>query len=245
MPEPKIKCDHCGSYHQKRELKCPKCSYVSFPHLYKYVPFNQYSLAILINKEVWFSKAIDVNDPFEFIFRLTKMEMFGQPVNKESLEIARKQAMELGVFCLSDVKDDILMWSHYAEKHTGFCIEFERNDQNYFKPDTCIPIIYPEDNEILLIDNDALETHETFSKIATTKSKHWTYENEWRIVSKEIGGKTHPLPGDISGIIFGCRMSAKDRDTIINILNDQINYYEAIESDSEYKLNIKVLGVLK
>lgn len=35
------------------------------------------------------------------------------------------------VVCLSEVKDSMLMWSHYAQNHTGFCIEyeFETNDK--------------------------------------------------------------------------------------------------------------------
>ena len=31
---------------------------------------------------------------------------------------------ERGVCCFSEKKDDILMWSHYADGHKGFCLEF-------------------------------------------------------------------------------------------------------------------------
>jgi len=30
---------------------------------------------------------------------------------------------EMGVFCRSEVRDQILMWAHYSESHTGFCLE--------------------------------------------------------------------------------------------------------------------------
>jgi len=29
------------------------------------------------------------------------------------------------VVCLNEKKDNILMWSHYAKNHTGFCIEYD------------------------------------------------------------------------------------------------------------------------
>ena len=31
----------------------------------------------------------------------------------------------IGVACLTEVPDSILMWSHYAQNHTGYCIGFD------------------------------------------------------------------------------------------------------------------------
>lgn len=28
----------------------------------------------------------------------------------------------LGVYCLSEVRDDLLMWAHYSASHSGFCV---------------------------------------------------------------------------------------------------------------------------
>jgi hypothetical protein len=33
--------------------------------------------------------------------------------------------IKIGVYCLSAINDDILMWSHYAEGHRGMCLEFD------------------------------------------------------------------------------------------------------------------------
>ncbi len=41
---------------------------------------------------------------------------------ERSVERLRKQ---MGIFCMTSKRDDILMWSHYAEAHTGFCLEFK------------------------------------------------------------------------------------------------------------------------
>ena len=48
------------------------------------------------------------------------------------------------VVCLSEVYDSMLMWSHYAQNHTGYCIEydFEENDMFYRH---LYPVIYTKD----------------------------------------------------------------------------------------------------
>lgn len=35
-----------------------------------------------------------------------------------------KVMKEFGIYCLSEVSDEILMWSHYADNHKGICIGF-------------------------------------------------------------------------------------------------------------------------
>ena len=36
------------------------------------------------------------------------------------------------VVCLSEVYDSMLMWSHYAQNHTGFCIEYDFEEKDMF-----------------------------------------------------------------------------------------------------------------
>jgi len=49
------------------------------------------------------------------------------------LEDAAKKTLkevtkDVGIFCLSEKKDDILMWAHYSYGHKGFCIEFKATE---------------------------------------------------------------------------------------------------------------------
>lgn len=76
-------------------------------HLYKYYPFNEYSLSVLTNKKVWFSKPARLNDPFDididFIylispsnFRFMIKVLKGQNgVPKERLEELNKLEKEI------------------------------------------------------------------------------------------------------------------------------------------------------
>ncbi|MCK4783807.1 MAG: DUF2971 domain-containing protein, partial [Desulfobacteraceae bacterium] len=60
-------------------------------------------------------------------------------VLKEALETSRDRdriRKMLGVYCCSEKRDNILMWAHYAKQHTGFCLEFDI-DNDFFRPITC------------------------------------------------------------------------------------------------------------
>jgi len=90
-----------------------------------------------------------------------------------------------GIFSTSKRKEDILMWSHYSNGHTGFCIEFDRSDDNFLCDATAVN--YPDGDDFPYI-NYWIGSNEDqineLKKIIFTKSKHWAYEEEWRIVEK-------------------------------------------------------------
>lgn len=48
------------------------------------------------------------------------------------------------VVCLSEVYNSMLMWSHYAQNHKGFCIEYEFDESNTFYKHLH-PIIYTKE----------------------------------------------------------------------------------------------------
>src|SRR5206468_192987 len=51
-------------------------------------------------------------------------------------EIERRYAFwvrgQIGVYCVSAVQDDILVWSHYGQNHEGVCLIFEA-DRDVFR----------------------------------------------------------------------------------------------------------------
>lgn len=40
-------------------------------------------------------------------------------------EIIADSLAGIGIYCLSERQDSVLMWSHYARNHTGYCMQFE------------------------------------------------------------------------------------------------------------------------
>ena len=48
----------------------------------------------------------------------------------------------IGILCLSARSDSVLMWSHYADKHRGICLEFQHLDQQKMPP---LKVVYSND----------------------------------------------------------------------------------------------------
>jgi hypothetical protein len=91
--------------------------------------------------------------------------------------------LNVGVLCLSEVRDSILMWGHYTDNHQGFVVGFDsdhpffsrrRRDMDEFG--FLRRVNYSSQRpQVMLTDT---ESPVWFS----TKSEHWSYEKEWRIV---------------------------------------------------------------
>jgi len=94
----------------------------------------------------------------------------------------------LGILSLSERNDSILMWSHYANSHKGFCIGFGNNLD--VKVSDVREVIYAEvRNTKFLFDflTNSDPTLENFEEALRreyflTKYIDWKYEKEWRIV---------------------------------------------------------------
>ena len=154
-------------------------------------------------------------------------------------EKLREYLKNSGVFCMSELNDNILMWSHYSDCHRGFCVEFVRSSQNLLgNIETTNPVIYSCNYPSPSPFSDEGRRH-IFDDLFLTKSTDWVYENEWRLINEE-GDIALPLPGDISAIIFGLKMPSQNKATIKNILSDNPNiiYRQAEKVANSFKLKI-------
>jgi hypothetical protein len=89
----------------------------------------------------------------------------------------------VGILCLSEVRDSLLMWGHYTNNHEGFVVGFDsehpffakrRSDKDEFG--FLRPVQYRARRpQVTLTDT---ESPDWFS----TKPEQWSYEKEWRIV---------------------------------------------------------------
>ena len=114
---------------------------------------------------------------------------------------------QVGVLCLSEVHDDILMWSHYADCHRGICLIFDTNF-NFFAH--AQPVRYqlerPRVNPI------AQSTEQMLDNAIFTKSRAWAYEKEWRILHYRQGvGERKSPPTSLKAVILGVALSGSDR----------------------------------
>lgn len=238
MPEPSIPCRSrlCNKEFPKRLLHCPACGTVGIEKLYRYLSYDDRTIAIFRDRQIYFPAAHKLNDPFEFQFHLKTSTVHGVAINPTSLKDAKEQMKNYGVLALSEVNDNILMWSHYADKHRGICIEFERTDTNELgNYDHCLPVLYQQ--ELPSFNPLELEDSKAVTQALSTKGEYWKYEREWRILTYE-SNKHFPLPGNITAVIFGLNMPQKHRDAILSLLGHTVKYFKASLSSRYFALDI-------
>lgn len=149
---------------------------------------------------------------------------------------------QIGVFCMSEVKDQILMWSHYSEGHTGFCLEFRATFTTPFFG-RAQKIIYSEEYPSM----NFFKTPKDAQMEATllTKANLWSYEKEWRIIEYIKGAGTYSFPPELlTGVIIGCQMSDANKTKIINWAknrNPKPVIYKAEVKKREFGLEIEPL----
>lgn len=129
-----------------------------------------------------------------------------------SNNVLRTLKDDIGVLCLSEINDDILMWSHYSQGHTGFCLEFSYSPKEYFFG-RALKVNYKLDYP--LVNFFISTSEERFKEMIFTKARFWEYEKEWRIVEYDYGRGAYGFPKELlTGITFGCQMSDENKKKI-------------------------------
>ena len=171
---------------------------------------------------------------------------------------------EIGILCLTEKRDNLLMWAHYASNHSGFVVQFD-TESSYFdqrkKTDEIRghlrKVRYAKKQPELVLMDRNLSQEQTIDRwvddIFFVKSKHWEYEQEWRMamtlrdcqrVIQRGSHKIHlfPFPKDsVRALILGCKISKEDKDFIIKIVEQDADYshVEIIQAkidDKKYRL---------
>lgn len=162
------------------------------------------------------------------------------PVFEEGLKAGSDQILaKIGICSLSSVPDDILMWSHYAQSHEGFCIKLVDDVTDKFIA-RAQKVSYSEDYPIVnpIIDDDL----DRMKKSLLTKAKQWEYENEWRKIDYELGPGIKRFPPHLLvGVIFGCRMSEDHQRLIRDWCKNRqpsVSFYQARQASLTYALDI-------
>lgn len=205
---------------------------ISVDTIYKYSRFNDGIDKILINQSLKFSNPTTYNDPFDCNEKLLNIaysdKLVDQTIAKIGLGLSRQQRRELKrewsnpanfhkimrevrqeykLACFSETNDEVLMWSHYAESHSGICIGFNF-PYHYESKFILCSVKYL--NEILPIDAQTDKLRIILYWL-TTKSIAWSFEKEIRAITKAQIVGDHEFvnydPKYIKEIIFGCKVS--------------------------------------
>lgn len=146
----------------------------------------------------------------------------------QQMSLRMKELFLIGCLC-TDYKNK-LMWSHYADSHKGFCIEYDYGMIDIDAQTTLpLPVIYSDERPLIswkaALDNTPENLEEAvvqFTKGLLTKDSIWSYENEWRILVKTTEVSDLPMPL-ISCVYLGASISDDNRNAILKIAKEK-NY---------------------
>lgn len=147
-----------------------------------------------------------------------------------------------GITCFSEKWDSILMWTHYADNHRGYCIGF---DEKMLRISQLFDKIKRVEYSQNYPELDPLNKHKKIDELKYfVKSLDWEYEKEVRLLNLYLDYKT-PEPNRIitldnkfiKEVIIGLNTSKKDREEIISIARDKNIYiWQTIKAEFEFKI---------
>lgn len=145
-----------------------------------------------------------------------------------------------GVSCFSEVCDELLMWAHYADKYSGFCLEFDTNNDLFAKAKK---VIYVEDiPKLNVLSVYGKGRRSDVLKQFCTKSKSWEYEREWRCIHNDAGtAYTYPVEA-LTGVYFGPNINPEMIEIICLILqgqNKHVRFWKGERSETTFKVEFK------
>ena len=240
--------------------------------IYIYCPFDK-AKCILQHRGFSLKSRKDFNDPFdgEFIPQWPDdkalcqriKEMHGENAPKSELDARCQEALankekypdgdvpgltkfvdNIGIVCFSEIRDSILMWAHYADKHEGVCIGFYpeimfKFFQEFFQGKG----IQCELGRVCYSDNfPCWEPGETRNNPLFSKAFDWKYEKEWRFIATDCAEIFLRFPQRIfSSVIFGANILEEKKNRIIKIIHAEgydIEWWKAKMMPQKYGLEI-------
>lgn len=200
--------------------------------LFRYVPCNIEFLKVLFQKdELFLPSPSQFNDPFDCGFD----------------EDIRLTFIEAAMGCFSSENNNILLFSHYADKHKGICFGIDPirmvesiSELNESASAHIRPIWY-----FKKLPN--LDFDESKALFATCKDIVWEYEKEYRLFI-EYKSSIRLMPSmhyrfskdAIKSVTFGCNTADSDIAEIKKLTshNENIQYFRAYRRSNKFGIEL-------
>ncbi len=175
-------------------------------------------------------------------------EMF-QRIGAEAISsTVERFGKERGITCFSEINNDLLMWGHYGGKYKGFCLEFSTDHLPFSQADQVKYVDRVPDASVIpyLIGSD-LEATNAAKDFYLIKSKSWLYEQEWRIVHKNVDTLYHYEAEALTGVYFGPEITGEALEIIALILrgqNPSVKLFRGKRSKSDFKVEFTGIGYI-
>jgi hypothetical protein len=218
--------------------------YDCFPGLIDFDKMPDDYIKYLINKYDSHLNRRERRDKIKFNIKKSKNGLI-ESLKNDHIDMERNSR---GITCFSKQKDNLLMWSQYADSHRGMCIGFNLErlyrslKDNRYKETALLEVIYTND----LISNNYFEdSYKAVIDWLRTKSDSWKYEDEVRVMfSPIIFDKTNIKfvafdKNVIEEIYFGSKILNQNEETITKMIENsfpKVNMFKMRLSTNEFKL---------
>lgn len=213
---------------------------------------------ILNNRRIKICSVSCANDPFDFqvSFDRTTSQSYVRGFRNAFKRLKEK----FGIVCFSENVDNVLMWSHYADKHQGLVLGLDLDDNMLTQVDylPIAPRIIPNHGKCKAC---SYRYTSVMHSVMRSKAIDWAYEKEWRLIlnysevqniqadTSEDGAvstRYYLLPPDsIQTLYIGVRCELKLAD-VFSLLHkyglDQVGVYKMEQSFDGYSLSESCLG---
>jgi hypothetical protein len=214
--------------------------------LFKYGKLGPHSEAVFTGSSVWFSGPRQLNDPFECRPAIIAPGASIMETFFGDFWVQDFGSRNLAMYCVSR-RIDILMWSHYADEHKGYCLAFSESGLcSHF--DQYSDVTYQDTYPELAFQDSSPEAQLTEAQVKAfvlTKYSGWSYEDEVRFLSWDSGASLREYPPQhLRAVILGARMDATSREKVRDWLAKRASQpllYEARLSTSRFALEFREL----
>lgn len=225
------------------------------------------AIEIIKNRQLWFSRPENFNDPFDCNINLIDFEPTEKQIElvindkvkrnrktrREEIKKNKRNAYRIinqfseqsnemfqnsGICCFSEKHENILLWSHYAQNHKGICLGFSKKITEIASMTGKVKYADHYKKAPFFKMNGEAVYHLIF-----TKSKDWSYEQEIRAVRILDNGKTDFDISNLTEIIFGCKTENKVVQEMKKLISDlgikHIKFKQAKQIKSSFDLKFE------
>jgi hypothetical protein len=165
-------------------------------------------------------------------------------IGQLSIDLGHAISQKHRIYCLGPDVNSQLMWSHYANKHKGICLQYDIRNTVMCAALKCsytatFPLTKAYDN-----------SEESDLQLLLTKSDAWSYEKEYRLITTErdfandpdllisINGMIDLPDGTLKAIIVGCEGDFDNIQKFVKAINPVLEVKRAIRIPNKYELTV-------
>lgn len=153
-----------------------------------------------------------------------KNEEFIKSQNQKWIETMHDR---LGVFSVTAVNDNVLMWAHYSNNHQGFCVGFD-SAMLFRYLGGGGEIHYVEEFPTILPTED-FTTQQRMQ--INTKASYWDYEIEYRLTKMNCANEIITIPKEIiTKVILGYKIPESDEKDILKLISIELPHVKIFKT---------------